>query len=160
MTEHNPQEIVVRDATPDDSEFIADCNCRLAEESEHKTLDRLVLDSGIRRGMGNPAMCRYFVAEVNGRRAGMTMLTYELTDWRDGVIWWLQSVYVFEEFRHRGVFRALYDHIERLARRSPEVRGLRLYVRTDNERAVKTYRAMGMEPTGYEVLEKDWTKRT
>ena len=156
MTQNTEPTILVRDAALDDAEFIADCNCRLAGETEDKTLDREVLISGIRRGMVSVELCRYFVAEVGGRRAGTTMLTYEFTDWRDGVIWWLQSAYVCEDFRNQGVFRAVYHHIETLARRSPEVRGLRLYVRSDNERAMKTYRAMGMEPSGYEVFEKDW----
>ena len=147
--------VVVRDATPDDIEFIADCNCLLAEETEDKTLDRSVLVSGLRRGFASPGMCRYFIAESGGRRAGMTMLTYELTDWRDGVIWWLQSVYIMEEFRNLGVFRAVYHHIETLARSSDDVRGLRLYVRSDNGRAIETYRAMGMKHAGYEVLEQE-----
>jgi len=155
MTQDKLPTILVRDATPDDADFIADCNCRLAEETEDKTLDRKLLLSGIRRGMASVELCRYFVAEADGRRAGTTMLTYELTDWRDGVIWWLQSVYVLEEFRNQGVFRAVYGHIETLARRAQEVRALRLYVRSDNERALKTYRAMGMEAAGYEVYEKE-----
>jgi ribosomal protein S18 acetylase RimI-like enzyme len=158
MTDNTNPSIVVRDAEPADIAFIADCNHRLAEETEDKVLDREVLVSGIRRGLANTGLCRYFVAEVDGRPAGTTMLTYELTDWRDGVIWWLQSVYVLEEFRNTGVFRNVYHHIEGLARRSPEVRALRLYVRSDNARALKTYRALGMEHAGYEVLEKDWAK--
>jgi ribosomal protein S18 acetylase RimI-like enzyme len=157
MNDNSKPSIVVRDASTDDVEFIAECNYRLAEETEDKSLDRDVLVSGIRRGLDNTGLCRYFVAEVGGRPAGTTMLTYELTDWRDGVIWWLQSVYVLEEFRNTGVFRTVYKHIEGLARRSPEVRALRLYVRRDNERALKTYRALGMDFAGYEVLEKEWT---
>ncbi|MCK5406125.1 MAG: GNAT family N-acetyltransferase [Candidatus Krumholzibacteria bacterium] len=149
--------VVVRDATPDDIEFIADCNCLLAEETEDKTLDRSVLVSGLRRGFASPGMCRYFIAESGGRRAGMTMLTYELTDWRDGVIWWLQSVYVLPDFRNLGVFRTVYHHIERLARSSAEVRALRLYVRRDNRHALETYKALGMSDAGYEVLEDDWS---
>lgn len=149
--------VVVRDATADDIDFIADCNCRLAEETEDKTLDRSVLVSGLRRGFASPGLCRYFIAESGGRRAGTTMLTYELTDWRDGVIWWLQSVYVLEEFRNLGVFRAVYHRIETLAHASDDVRGLRLYVRSDNDRAIKAYRAMGMAHAGFEVLEQDWS---
>jgi ribosomal protein S18 acetylase RimI-like enzyme len=155
MTKDAKPTVVVRDATHADIEFIADCNCGLAEETEEKTLDRGVLTSGIRRGFSHPGMCRYLIADVGGRPAGMTMLTYELTDWRDGVIWWLQSVYVVREFRNLGVFRTVYHHIETLARRSPEVRGLRLYVRSDNERAMTTYGAMGMSPAGYEVFEHE-----
>jgi ribosomal protein S18 acetylase RimI-like enzyme len=156
MDDNHKLQIRVRDAGPGDVPFIADSNHRLAEETEDKTLDRDLLVSGIRRGLANAGLCRYFIAEVEDRAVGTTMLTYELTDWRDGVIWWLQSVYVLPEFRNKGVFRSVYHHIETLARRRPEVRGLRLYVRRDNERAIQTYRALGMVDAGYEVLEKDW----
>jgi GNAT superfamily N-acetyltransferase len=148
---------MVRDATESDIDFIVDCNCRLGIETEDKTLDRDLLTTGVRRGFSHPELCRYFIAEVDGRPAGMTMLTYELTDWRDGVIWWLQSVYVLEDFRNLGVFRIVYHHIETLAKRSPDARALRLYVRSDNERARKTYEAMGMTHAGYEVFEQEWT---
>jgi ribosomal protein S18 acetylase RimI-like enzyme len=157
MTNNSKPSVAVRDGTPDDVDFIVDCNCRLGLETEDKTLDRGVLTAGVRRGFSSPEMCRYFIAEVDGKKAGMTMVTFELTDWRDGVIWWLQSVYVMPDFRNLGVFRRVYHHIETLARRSGEVRALRLYVRSDNHRAIETYEAMGMSHPGYEVLEKDWS---
>jgi ribosomal protein S18 acetylase RimI-like enzyme len=149
--------VLVRAARPGDIEFIVDCNCQLAEETENKTLDRGILTDGVRRGLSQVELCSYFIAEVDGRRVGMTMLTYELTDWRDGVIWWFQSVYVLPDFRNLGVFRTVYHHIERLARNSAEVRALRLYVRRDNRRALETYKALGMSDAGYEVLEDDWS---
>lgn len=148
--------IHVRDAGVHDIDRIVEWNLRLAEESEDKSLDRMVLAEGVRRGMQRPELCRYFVAELDGTPVGTTMLTYELTDWRCGLIWWLQSVYVEVGARQRGVFRAIYAYIESLAREEPEVRGLRLYVRFDNERARKTYEAMGMSPSGYEVFEQDF----
>jgi len=158
MTNNNSKPtVVVRDAGPGDIEFIVDSNCKLAEETENKTLDRDVLTDGVRRGLASPDLCRYFIAEVDGRRVGTTMLTYELTDWRDGVIWWFQSVYVLEAFRNLGVFRTVYQHIEKLARGSADVRALRLYVRRDNQRALETYKALGMSDASYEVLEDDWS---
>lgn len=149
--------ITVRDATAADLEAIVGYNQRLAGETEGKTLDPAVIAAGVRRGFTSPQLCRYFVAEVDGRIAGTTMLTYELTDWRDGVIWWLQSVFIEPEHRRHGVFRAIYHHIEELARAHPEVRGLRLYVHRDNARAMKTYESMGMEKAGYELYEHDWS---
>lgn len=148
--------IRVRDAAADDADFIVDCNVALAEESEGKSLDRPVLAQGVRMGLARPGLARYFIAECDGRRVGTTMLTYELTDWRNGVLWWLQSVYVLPDFRQRGVFRAIYGHIERLAREDPEARGLRLYVLSENRRALRTYEAMGMSDSGYVVYEHDW----
>ena len=153
MTSPSDFSVVVRDATPDDVDHIVDFNYRLAAESESKILDREVLTRGVHRGFSRPELCRYFIAEVNGEPAGMTMLTYELTDWRDGVIWWLQSVFVRPRYRRYGVFRAIYDHIKALALAGPETRALALYVKRYNQRAVDTYKALGMTDGDYYVLE-------
>ena len=69
------------------------------------------------------------------------------------MLWWIQSVYVDEAFRRRGVFSALYRHVESLARSTEGVCGLRLYVDNDNDRAQATYDRLGMRQTGYRVME-------
>src|SRR3954471_7236543 len=112
--------VIVRDARQEDLGLIVDFNYRLAEESEGKRLDTEVLTRGVIRALASPEMCRYFMAEVAGEVVGQTMITLELTDWRDGVLWWLQSVYVRPEFRQAGVFRALYQHIAAAARKNGE----------------------------------------
>ena len=149
--------ITIRNARPDDLPLIVDFNLRLAEESEGKKLDLAVLNKGVKRALDFPEMCRYFMAEVHGEVAGQTMITYELTDWRDGVLWWLQSVYVRPEFRKIGVFKSLYLHIATLAKSTTDVRGLRLYVEQGNSRAQRVYEQMGMQPGGYLVYEQDWS---
>ncbi len=149
--------IAIRDATPDDVEFIVECNLRLARESEGKTLDRSTLEKGVRLGLASPELARYFIATVDGARAGTTMLTFELTDWRCGIIWWLQSVYVLPGARRCGVFRAMYAHVAGLARNTANVRGIRLYVLEGNERARRTYESLGMANSGYLVYEDDHT---
>jgi GNAT superfamily N-acetyltransferase len=149
--------IIVREADPRDTAEIVDFNRRLALESEERVLDATVVTAGVRRGFAHPELCRYFVAEIDGKVVGTTMITVELTDWRDGVIWWLQSVYVDSEYRRAGVFRALYAHIAERARRNPDVRGLRLYVHHTNARAMRVYEAMGMAKADYEFYEHDWS---
>jgi len=149
--------IVVRDATVNDADFIVECNVRLAEESEGKQLHRETLAGGVRRGLDSRAMARYFIAEIDGHAVGTTMLTFEYTDWRCGVIWWLQSVYVLPEARRHGTFRAIYAHITELAHADPNVRGLRLYVLDRNKRARATYEALGMANSCYLVYEHQWT---
>ena len=101
---------------------------------------------------------RYWVAEPDpgGRVVGQAAISREWSDWRDGWLWWFQSVYVHPEARGQGVFRALHGHVRALALASPDVIGLRLYVEDANERAQRVYQALGMRPGGYHVYEEIW----
>ena len=145
--------LAIRRATPADAPTIVEFNRLLAEESEGKVLDSAVLACGVAKALADPHKCRYFVAEDAGTILGQTMVTYEWSDWRDGWIWWIQSVYVQPEARQRGVFRALYEHIRATARQEGVV-GIRLYVEDHNQRAHETYYRLGMKRAGYFVLEQ------
>ena len=147
----------IRQAELGDAEVIARFNRQLAEETEGRAPAAEVLLRGVRRGLERPEVCRYWVAEREGAIVGQAMVTYEWSDWRDGMLWWFQSVYVAEAARRHGGFRALYAHIAALARADPDARGLRLYVEADNERARAVYRRLGMRDAGYLVLEHDWS---
>jgi len=145
----------VRTAEPRDIPFLVNGNVSMALEAEHKHLDPATVERGVRAVFDSPGHGRYFVAEIDGRVVGQAMYTCEWSDWRAGDFWWFQSVYVTPEARRKGVFRALYRHIERLAQADPRVCGLRLYVERDNERAQETYRRCGMQDAGYLVMELD-----
>nr|MBS0210737.1 GNAT family N-acetyltransferase [Planctomycetota bacterium] len=149
--------IHVRDASSDDVAIIAEFNSRLAEESEHKRLDPNVIQRGVARGMARPEQCRYFLAEIDGQVIGQTMITFEWTDWRDGILYWLQSVFVRPEYRGQGVFRALFDHVMQTAKADPDARGMRLYVERENTAALATYGRLGMQPSGHLLYEIDWS---
>jgi ribosomal protein S18 acetylase RimI-like enzyme len=146
--------LTLRRAGPGDAAVIAEFNQRLAQESEGKTLDPAVLAAGVAAGLADPDKALYFLAEEGGAALGQVMLTKEWSDWRNGWIWWVQSVYVRPDARRRGVFRALFEHVYEAARAGPEVVGLRLYVERDNHAAQQTYQRLGMERTGYLVLER------
>jgi len=150
----SPDVDCIRPATLDDAATIADFNCRLARESEHRELDPVVLAAGVQAILADSTKGRYFVAVEEGKIVGQLMHTWEWSDWRNGEIWWLQSVYVVPEARGRGVFRRLFDHLRDLASARPDVVGLRLYVERENQAAQSTYLKLGMEETGYFVLER------
>jgi len=149
--------IKIRSATLDDAPCLVDFNLRLARESEDKALDEVTLTAGIYRALARPQLCRYFVAEIDDGIVGQMMVTFEITDWRDGVLWWLQSVYVHPDFRKTGVLRQLYDHVKSLAKADPDGRGLRLYVEAENVGAAKAYERLGMTKTNYLLYEHDWS---
>ena len=145
----------VRQADAADAAVIVEFNCRLAEESEGKTLDDNLIRPGVAAALADPAKALYFVAEDAGKRVvGQMMITYEWSDWRNGWIWWIQSVYVRSEARRQGVFRALFDKVQQTARAKPDVIGLRLYVDNENVSAHQTYYRLGMKKSNYFVLEK------
>lgn len=146
----------IRPATLNDLSTIVEFNRRLALESEAITLSVDILTRGVRAALLDPAKARYFVAEVDGQVVGQIMHTREWSDWRNGDIWWLQSVYVHEDFRRTGVFRSLVEHLRREAQASPNVVGLRLYVEEHNDRAAATYDRLELPAAGYVVREQIW----
>lgn len=143
----------VRSARPDDLETIVEWNIRLAEESEGKRLSAEVLRPGVAAALADPDKARYYIAECDGRLAGQLMTTYEWSDWRNGWLWWIQSVYVEADFRRRGIYRSLHAHLREQARRQGNVVGFRLYVEENNHLAHRTYEATGMKTPGYFVYE-------
>ena len=128
-------------------------NLRLAEETENLRLEPECVQSGVDAILRDSAKGLYFVAEVEGTVVGQVMITYEWSDWRNGNLWWLQSVYVKPEFRGQGVFRRLFVHLQKLAFAKRDVSGLRLYMHGDNTRARDSYEKLGMKRTRYEVFE-------
>ena len=147
-------ETKVRVASGNDAVLIGDFNSRLARETEHRDLDPALVEAGVSAALASPAYGRYLLAEIDGCVVGQLFLTYEWSDWRNGMFWWLQSVYVLPEYRRRGVFRRLHAEVLELARADGGVCGIRLYVERENAVARATYRALGFARPGYEVMEQ------
>jgi ribosomal protein S18 acetylase RimI-like enzyme len=144
--------LLLRPASPSDANRIRDFNLALALETEALNLDPDRVLQGVGALLADPSKGRYFVAESDGIVVGQMMHTYEWSDWRNGMFWWLQSVYVRPESRGRGVFTALFRHLEALAQADAGVCGLRLYVEHHNAIAQGVYRRLGLNPAGYEVF--------
>ena len=146
-------EIKVRLATAAEAGRIAGFNRALALETEGLALEEKTVAAGVVALMGHPERGFYLVAEVAGAVAGCLLITYEWSDWRNRMFWWIQSVYVKPEFRGRGVYSALDEKVRELAAREGNVCGFRLYVHKGNARAQEVYRSLGMEETAYLVYE-------
>lgn len=148
---------ILRKAAPDDADRLVDFAVAMALETEHKALARETVEAGIRAFLDDDGLGECLVAvDEGGEVVGTLSVTFEWSDWRNGHFWWIQSVYVAPEHRRRGVFGALYAELERRARRTPGVIGLRLYVERDNARAMATYEALGMRETPYRVFETEF----
>jgi ribosomal protein S18 acetylase RimI-like enzyme len=145
--------LMIRNARLLDVPVLVDFNVRMALETEHKELNVPTLTQGVEAVLKDTSKGLYFVAEEAGAIVGQMMITYEWSDWRNGTFWWIQSVYVKEEWRGKGIYSALYSHVTERAANNKGICGLRLYVEHDNERAKRTYEKNGMVKTPYELFE-------
>lgn len=145
-----------RQANLGDLEKIADFQIQMAKESENLELNRETLVRGIRGVFEAPHRGFYLVVEHETDVVGSMLVQSEWSDWRNGEVFWIHSVYVVPEWRKRGVFRMLYVTVKEMVDALPERRGLRLYVEKHNDVAQKTYQALGMTKERYDLFE--WMK--
>jgi GNAT superfamily N-acetyltransferase len=141
---------------PGDLETIADFQLRMARETEGLELDPGTVIRGVAAVLADPAKGSYWVAEREGRVVGSLLTTFEWSDWRNGTVLWIQSVYVVPGERGRGVYRALYEHLRHRVEDDPGLKGLRLYVDRRNAAAQEVYERLGMTREHYELFE--WLK--
>ena len=149
------ENIKIRIAEQSDAEALILFNQAMALETEGKMLATEILSEGVNGVFADEKNGFYVVAETseNNKVIGGLMITYEWTDWRNGIFWWIQSVYILPEFRGKGIYSMLYDFVKNEAQKSGNVRGFRLYVEKENRNAQKVYEKLGMTETHYLMYE-------
>ena len=154
----NHSDFHIRLAEPRDLETLVTFNLALARETENRQLDRTLLQAGVESLLADSSKGFYVVMEhlPTGRTIGQLLITFEWSDWRNAVFWWLQSVYVHKDWRRRGVFKQLYDYVLRKGKRQGNVAGIRLYVEQDNAVAQEVYTQAGLSAAPYKVFETDF----
>ena len=145
--------IQCRRATIQDLKFLIDGNRFIAEETEGVELSETKLSPGISAILEDDNKGIYWVATLEDHVIGQILVTYEWSDWRNGQIWWIQSVYVWPSARRQGVFKALLEHVTSEAT-DASVCELRLYADTSNTDAHTTYLSQGFTTGHYQVFEK------
>jgi ribosomal protein S18 acetylase RimI-like enzyme len=153
--------IKIRTANVADAQLLADHNCAMALETEGKILDAQAAIAGAEGLFERPQFGFYIVAEVREPEASSSvaatlLVTYEWSDWRNGLFWWIQSVYVKAEFRRQGIYTEMYRQLQEMAAASPTpVCGFRLYAETENTAAQATYKNCGMKACDYIMFEQE-----
>ena len=143
----------IRIARQDDAATIARFNVAMALETENHHLDLSTVTRGASAVINDPSHGFYLVAEDADQLTGCLLVTYEWSDWRNGQMWWIQSVYVSPDHRGTGVYKNLYQEVVNRAQQRSDVPCIRLYVEKDNLRAQSVYEKLGMENSGYLVYE-------
>ncbi len=144
--------IIIRRAELRDASAIAGFNQAMAWETEQIRLAPERIPAGVQGLFAKPQFGFYVVAEQENEVIGSLMITYEWSDWRNKVFWWIQSVYVQPSHRGQGVYRKLYEGVQAMAANA-DCCGFRLYVENTNTTAQQVYRRLGMEESHYLMFE-------
>ena len=150
-----PGEFNIRQAGIEDGNTITRFNAAMALESEGISLDRATLRAGVDAALADELKAFYLLAEAGDEPLGQLMVTTEWSDWRNGWIWWIQSVYVKPEARRQGVYSRLYQRLTDMANARDDIRGMRLYVIRENWGAKRTYESLGMSHSEYDLYETE-----
>jgi ribosomal protein S18 acetylase RimI-like enzyme len=143
----------IRKAKPSEINSIVDFQQKMAKETESLELNLDILTKGVQAVFDDSTKGIYYVALENNAVIASLLITYEWSDWRNGQVYWIQSVYVLPEHRGKGVYKQMYLHLKEEVEKSPDIRGLRLYVEKDNAIAQKVYSKLGMDGEHYKMFE-------
>jgi GNAT superfamily N-acetyltransferase len=86
------------------------------------------------------------------KRIGSLLVTFEWSDWKNAMIWWLQSVYVDSNYRGQGVFMSMCQYVKQQGV-SQQIRSIRLYVDRSNIKAIQAYQKLDFQLSHYEIME-------
>lgn len=148
--------MVIRQATLNDHKTLVDFQLAMAHETEGIELHRPTVEKGVAAVLNNSTKGNYYVAEINGQVVSSLLTTFEWSDWRNGTILWIQSVYVMPDFRRKGIYSKMYAYLIEEVEQSDNLNGIRLYADKTNVPAQKTYEKLGMNQDHYVTFE--WMK--
>lgn len=148
--------MIIRQATETDAPAIVEFQLAMAWETETLRLDEPTVVKGVAAVFADSSKGTYYVAETDGKVVGSLLTTFEWSDWRNGTVLWIQSVYVRPEYRKRSIFSKLYKHIQKMVVESSNLRGIRLYADKTNTPAHGVYEHLGMTAEHYQMYE--WMK--
>jgi len=148
--------IDIRKGKLSDTERIVELQLQLAKETEGLQMDKTLVSRGVQGVFQEPERGTYWIAGEKDDILGMLLVTPEWSDWRNGIVLWMHSIYIVPRARGQGVFKMLYLNLKKKVEQSPKMMGLRLYVDKRNKSAREVYEKLGMSKEHYDLYE--WLK--
>ena len=142
----------VRNANLNDLENLVEFIVAEANEAEgmQKAPDKIL--KGIKAGLENPSIARYWVLENEDQGpVGSVSVVKEWSDWNCAFYWWIQSMYLQPSHRGKGLMNTLLEEVKNVAMTEGAIE-LRLYVHRNNKRAIKAYQKAGFSDADYNMM--------
>jgi len=147
-------EINISSASINEAEIITCFQVKMAQETENLQLEKEIVLKGVTTVFKDKSKGQYYVAKVDEKVVGSLLITYEWSDWRCSTVLWIQSVFVIEKYRRKGVFSLFYNFLkDKVKSSNGEYSGIRLYVDKTNIAGQKTYDRVGMNSNHYSLYE-------
>lgn len=145
----------IRAARMDDLETLVAFSLQEAVEAQNRELEQATVWEGVRAGLENPEIARFWVLEDSqAGRIGSVSIFREWSDWNNGFYIWIQSMFIRPEFRGQGLMHLLLEAVFEYTRAQRALE-LRLYVHEENEHAIRAYRRTGFVDTHYRMMAMD-----
>jgi GNAT superfamily N-acetyltransferase len=142
----------VRNAKLDDLDSLVEFVIAEANEAEGIIKSSEIVLNGIKAGLENPEIARYWILEdENGNPVVNVSVVKEWIDWNCAFYWWIQSMFLLPNYRGIGLMEVLLKEV-RLAAGNENAIELRLYVHKDNHRAIKAYKKVGFCNSDYNLM--------
>lgn len=149
----NMNEVQIHKATSDALETLVSFQIQMARETEDMELDFQTVNAGVKHIFDYPEKGYYMLASVHNKIIASLLVLYEWSDWRNGNVAWIHSVYVIPEYRNSGIFKRMYNKLQQTVIEDDSLKGLRLYVEKNNHKARQVYIKLGMSAEHYELYE-------
>jgi len=138
----------------EDAQDIANLQVKMAKETEDYDLNPDTVLAGVQALVADPHKGTYYkLMDEQENTVGCILITKEWSDWRNGQILWIQSLFIEAPLRGKGLFSEVYQFFQGQVKNNEDLKGIRLYVDKTNQSAVKVYQAIGMDNQHYEMFE-------
>jgi GNAT superfamily N-acetyltransferase len=152
--------LIIRAAAVSDVPLLLKFSCEFAEYERQPDAVVINEETLIRDGFGSQPKFRSLIAEWDGQAIGYALFFGIYSSLKGSGIF-LEDLFVREEFRGRGIGRALLSEVARIARKEGSY-GIRWEVLSWNESAIKFYKSLGgkfFDEWRQVLLEADALKR-
>jgi len=138
---------------------IIDMILKMAFETEEKKLNSILTKIAVEKLLIYPVYGHYFLINdvAKDKFCGMNLVTFEHNINLDSTILWIQSVFVHEDYRMKGLFRRLLYKNEDFVLEHPSFKKtVKLYMDKDNFKAEKVYFKVGFKICKEKLYELDY----